>query len=138
VSVVDINWLAVLVAAVVSMGIGAFWYSPSGFGKQWTSLLGFSSQKIKDMQKGASKSYAWGFAVALVMAAVLAMFVDFVQATTVAAGVQVGLWVWLGFIATTTAGSVLWEGKPLKLYVLNNGYHIVSLAVMGAILAAWS
>ena len=49
----------------------------------------------------------------------------------------VGFWNWLGFVAPVTLGSVLWEGKSPKLWVLNNGYYLVSLIVMGVILALW-
>jgi len=41
---------------------------------------------------------------------------------------------WLGFAVPLTAGSYLWEGKSIKLWVLNAGYYLVSLLVMGAIL----
>lgn len=41
------------------------------------------------------------------------------------------------FIAPVTLGVVLWEGKPWKLWVLNNGYQLLSLLVMGVILAIW-
>lgn len=41
---VSINYLAVVVAAVVSMGLGAFWYSPLGFGKMWMNLSGITPQ----------------------------------------------------------------------------------------------
>ena len=59
------------------------------------------------------------------------------QATLVvnaAEGALLGIMVWLGFVATMTIGGVLWEGKPMKLYFLNNAYNIIQFALMGAIL----
>jgi hypothetical protein len=53
------------------------------------------------------------------------------------AGAAVGIWLWLGFMAVATLNQVLWEGKPLKLYILNNAYNLLSLMTMGAILAVW-
>lgn len=50
---------------------------------------------------------------------------------------MVGFWNWLGFVAPVTLGGVLWEGKPWKLWGLNNGYQLLSLLVMGVILALW-
>ena len=52
-------------------------------------------------------------------------------------GMQAGFWVWLGFIATTMIGIVLWEIKPVKLYLLIVAYYLISLLVMGSILALW-
>jgi len=33
---------------------------------------------------------------------------------------------------------VTYERKPVKLYLLNNGYQLVSILAMGAILAVWA
>lgn len=48
-----------------------------------------------------------------------------------------GFWNWLGFVAPVTLGAVLWEGKHWKLWFLNNGYYLVTLLLMGAVLALW-
>lgn len=135
---VEINYLAVVVSAVVAMGLGAWWYSPAGFGKLWMQLSGMSDAQLEAAkQKGMAKMYAAAFAGTLITAYVLAHFVDYTQATTIALGIQTGFWSWLGFVATVTLGSVLWENKPLKLYALNNAYQLISLMVMGAMLAVW-
>lgn len=136
---VEINYLAVLVSAIVAMGLGAWWYSPAGFGKLWMQLSGLSEAELeRAKQPGMGKKYAAAFLGSLVTAYVLAHFVDYTQATTAAQGMQTGFWSWLGFVATVTLGTVLWENKPLKLYALNNAYQIISLMLMGAILAVWA
>jgi hypothetical protein len=78
-----------------------------------------------------------GFVATLVMAFVLAHFVDYVEATTIGAAAQLAFWVWLGFSAPLLLGSFLWEGRPLRLWVLNAAYRLVELIVMAAILAVW-
>ena len=45
---------------------------------------------------------------------------------------------WLGFIAPVTLGSVLWEMKSWKLWILNNAYYLVVLVVMGLIFTLWA
>src|SRR3989338_6056062 len=112
----EINYLAVLVSAVAGFVIGALWYSVL-FGKVWMRLSGMDKKKIeKERKKGMAKSYAAGFAVLVVMAFVLAHFVDMAEATTVLEGAQAGFWAWLGFVATVMLNKVLWEGKPFNLY----------------------
>jgi hypothetical protein len=44
---------------------------------------------------------------------------------------------WLGFVAFTSINSVTYEHKPVKLYLINTGYQLVSMLIMGAILAVW-
>ncbi len=97
----EVNYLMVFVAAVVAMALGAFWYSKSGFGKTWMKEVGLTDAKLKEMQKGAGKSYALGFVTALVTAFVLAHVVRLAGATTLADGAIVGFWIWARFFPDT-------------------------------------
>ncbi len=134
----SVNYLAVIVSAIAAMVLGALWYGPL-FGKSWMSASGMTDKKLKEMKsKGMGKSYVLNFISTLVMAYILALFVGITGATTAMAGIALSFWIWLGFMATLTLGSVLWEGRSAKLYFLNNAYNLISLAVMGAILAAWA
>src|SRR3989338_6996305 len=108
----DINYLAVLVSAAAGFVIGMLWYSVL-FGKAWMKLSGMDKKKIeKEKKKGMAKSYAAGFAVLVVMAFVLAHFVDMAEATTVLEGAQSGFWAWLGFVATIILNKFLGEANP--------------------------
>ncbi|MBI2649708.1 DUF1761 domain-containing protein [Candidatus Woesearchaeota archaeon] len=134
---IDVNYLAVLAAAIASMIVGFIWYGPL-FGKMWMKMMGFDKKKMDEAKKkGMGKTYALAFLTSLIMSYVLAHFVGYVQAATAMDGVVLGFWVWIGFLATTQIGSVLWEGKPVKLYLINTLHYLVALAVMAAILAVW-
>ncbi len=131
-----VNLVGVVAAAIASFIIGAIWYGPL-FGRKWMSLMGWGKMKkgdIDKMKKSAGKGYATGFIGFLVLSYVLAYFLDVTQTTTIAAGMQIAFLAWLGFVATVTAGSVIWEGKSKDLYFLNNAYQLVSMLVMSAIL----
>ena len=134
---VEINNLAVLVAAIASMVIGFLWYGPL-FGNQWKKLMGFTDKSMKGMKMTPMQAMIGGFISTLLMAYILAHFVDYVQAKTIVEGIEAGFWIWLGFIATVQIGMVLWEGKPFKLFALNTLHYLVTLATMGAILAVWA
>lgn len=136
-----VNYVAVLAAALSSLVIGFLWYGPL-FGKAWLSLSGFSEDKINEVKKnGALKSYVLMFVGSLVMAFVLSHSLTFSSTYLLVegspAGLTAGFWNWLGYIAPVTLGSVIWDGKPWKLWVLNNGYYLILLCVMGVILANW-
>lgn len=134
---VDINYLAVVVSAVINMALGFAWYGPL-FGKPWRELSGWTKEKMdKAMEKGMNMTYGLSTVASLLIAYVLAHFVDYVQAGTVVEGMVLGFWAWLGFIATTMMNQVLYDGKPWKLYFINAGYYLVSLLMMGSVLALW-
>lgn len=48
-----INWLGAIIGAVLAYLLGAFWFSPRGFGKIWLAALGKTS---KQLQAGGSVS----------------------------------------------------------------------------------
>lgn len=135
---VIINYWAVLIAALVSFVIGGLWYSPILLGNVCMKEAGISKKDIKKAkEKGMSRRYLSSFIGALLMSYIMAHFVQFVSASNFFDGVTTGFWIWFGFIVPVLLGSVLWEGKTLKYYTINIGYYLVSLAVMGGILAAW-
>jgi len=136
---VDTNYLAVLVGAGINMAVGMFWYSTAGFGKPWMTMMGMTNNDLKSAKKkGMGKIYTAAIMSALIQVWVLSIFIDWAQAATVNEGAATGLLLWLGFVATVSLGTILWENKPVKLYLLNNGYNVVALTVNGALLAIWT
>jgi len=118
----EINYIAVIVAAIVQMIVGLVWYSPQLFGKAWMRLSGVSKEDMKKRSMG--KSYSVGFIAAFVTAMVMSYFLSLAGATTFGGAANVAFWIWLGFLATTMLGSVLWEAKPTTLYLINVSYQL--------------
>ena len=137
---VNVNYLAIVVAAVASMVVGFVWYGVL-FKKRWMSLMGLTSDSMANMKMTANQAYMWQFVASLVMAYVLAHSLLFANAYlnvgAIQAGVMVGFWNWFGFVAPVTIGIVLWENKPWTLWFLNVSNYLVSLIVMGVILSLW-
>jgi len=132
-----VNYLSVLLAGVASMVLGFLWYGLL-FGKTWIKLMKFSEKDIKEgKKKGMAKLYVVNFISSLVTAFILALLIALTNAVTVSNSMFLALMLWLGFIATTTLGSVLWEGKNIKLYLINNSYNLISLIIMSLILRMW-
>lgn len=48
-----INWLAVLVAALVPTVIGFLWYNPKTFGNAWMEAAGMTEEKMKNANMAA-------------------------------------------------------------------------------------
>jgi hypothetical protein len=134
---VPINYWVVLAAAVVSMVLGFVWYGPL-FGRKWARLSGLSSNAMKMKPATFVLLLVGSLLTAYVLAHAL-IFADtfFRMESDASSGVMVGFMNWLGFVAPLTLGSVLWEGKSWKLWVLNNAYYLVSFCLMGIVLATW-
>lgn len=132
---IGINYLAVLVAAVAAQFIGMFWYSPAGFGTQWMKLSNISKKDIaKAKKEGMTKSYVIGFIASLLMAYVLALFTS---RGGLEGALYVAFWLWLGFVATTMINMVLWKNAPVKLYVIEVSFYLVTILVMAGIISSW-
>ena len=133
-----INYPAVAASAVAYWVLGALWYSPLLFARPFIALKGYTPEQLALMQaQSHAGEIGAAFAGSLVLAYVLAHFVKFTGAETAGTGMQTGFWLWLGFVVTTDLETVLFEGRPLGLYLINNGYHLVGLLGMGALLAVW-
>lgn len=136
---VPVNYNAVIIAAIAQIVLGFLWYGPL-FGKRWMHMMKFTAEDMKKAQeKGMGPSYALmalgSFAMSWILAHAL-IFSDFYLGSRgIAGGLMTGFFNWLGFIAPVTLGSVLWEGKPWKLWVLNSGYYLIGLLLMGMILS---
>ena len=89
------------------------------------------------MKERIAQALAVDILGSFVMAFVLVQAIRYAGAVTVPHGMAVGFWTWLGFVAVSTIGTVTFERKPFKLFLLNNGYTLLSLLIMGAILAVW-
>ncbi|HZP19102.1 MAG TPA: DUF1761 domain-containing protein [Bauldia sp.] len=128
----EVNLLAVVVAAIVKFAIGAVWFTAL-FGQQWRSLLG--------VPEGAPTS---GLAQAmivqiigdLIMAYVLARFIVH-YGGGIGTGILVSAMAWLAFVATIGAGQIFYEKRKPQIFAIASGYQLVSMVVMGIILGWW-
>ncbi len=141
---VHYNWVAIFVSALVCFFLGWAWFSPLLFMKAWMKEIGMKEPSKKDREKamkGMWKPMIFNFLALLVTAWVLTAVVQFaggfLHMEGFFHGVKSGFFVWLGFIAAPMLNIVLWERKSLKLYAILTGHHLVGLALMGGILAAW-
>jgi hypothetical protein len=133
-----IKYAAVIVATLVHFILGGLWYSPLLFGNKFLQIIGWTPQQLADMQaKGPAKELIIAFVSSLVLVYILAHFVQYTKATSAMAGIQTGFWLWLGFIVTTNIGTVLFEQRPLGLYLINVSYQLIACMLAGAILAVW-
>lgn len=128
-----VNWLAVLVTAIINFGIGFVWYGPL-FGKVWMKGMRF---KPKDVEDGMTPGIiAVAFLAAFIFQAVLAAILKWAGVATFGGGMAIGVVVWLGF-AVKMLDSVLWEQKKLIVYWINIAATFVTIVLTSGVLAVW-
>jgi Protein of unknown function (DUF1761) len=130
---VDLNWLAIIVAAIIPMVLGALWYSPILFADRWMQAVGRTGEELGDSALG----YLLSAVGAFLSAYVLARIIKWAEVDDLGNGILVGLLVWVGFVATVLAVTTYFGGRPRMLWLINAGYQLVALVLMGALLGAW-
>ncbi len=73
----------------------------------------------------------------LLFAYVLAHIIRYSQLHTFTDGVMIGFWVWLGFVVTSVIPGYMYEGRPKMLYFLFIIYQLISITLMGGVIAIW-
>ncbi|OGX27608.1 MAG: hypothetical protein A2787_02570 [Omnitrophica WOR_2 bacterium RIFCSPHIGHO2_01_FULL_48_9] len=131
----EINFVAVVVAAVAYFVLGWVWYSPEVFGKAWMKELKISAKDIKKEKMGIC--LLGTFLTEILAAVVLMAIIKGSFATTPFAGANVGLLAAIGFVAPATLASYLYEDRSVRLFCITVGYHTVALVTMGTILGGW-
>ncbi|HEX4628106.1 MAG TPA: DUF1761 domain-containing protein [Gemmatimonadales bacterium] len=134
----NVNILAVLVAALLTFVLGAFWYSPVLFAKQWMAAQGYTPEKIQEMKKrGVSRAYVASALCYVVMAYVVALLASYTNSTTLAQGLWLGFLFWLGFAAPIGLTANMFSEKPIAAWVIDAGYQLAYLVIMGVVLSIW-
>lgn len=118
------------------MVAGFVWYGPL-LGKQWMKLVGKTEKDMKNNTSAMPKLYGAMVVLAFVSTYVLGTLLMGLHVTSVIAGAQVGLLIGIGLVASAALTSYLFEGRPMKLFLINYGYHIVVLTINGALLTMW-
>lgn len=128
-----INGWAVLLATVLTFGLGALWYSPIVFGKLWMQESGVNP----DNYDGKHKAIVFGisFVLSLIAATVFAIFLGVRPGFFFAVGM--GFSTGVSWVATSFGINYLFAGKSWKLLLIDAGYHIAQFTLYGIVLGLW-
>ena len=127
----DINYWAVLAAAVGSFVIGGLWYSPLLFGKAWQREVGLSDEELA--RGNMARIFGLSFVLSLIAAWVFALFLG--PRPPAAFGVGAGLAAGLCWVASSFGTNYLFARRSLKLFLIDGGYHTLQFTAIGLIIA---
>jgi len=129
------NYIAVAVATIVGMMIGAVYYMPRFVGHAWMAAIGKTEEELR----GANQPVMYVAAAVLtfLFATVLAAAIGWADAHTLVAGALVGLLLWIGMAVPIVGMVFLFEGRKLVSHAITGGHYLIALVVKGAIIGAW-
>lgn len=128
-----INHIAVLVCAVMSLAVGALWWSPMLFAKAWQRENGLTDEQLA--AANPLKSFGLTFLIAWIMSYNLAFFLGAPGTTWqwgIAAGLLAAIWAVGMFVIVA-----MFEQRSAKYIAINCGYMIVYFGITGFILGIW-
>ena len=139
-SFAGMNYLAIVIAAVVAWLAGAVWYG--ALAKPWVAAQGKTMEAFKAEQaelRGSRLAYApfiIAFVAELVMAWVLAGSLGHLGSgqVTLRNGVISAVILWVGLVATTMAVNYAFGGRKPMLYFIDAGHWLLVLALEGAVI----
>ena len=129
----EMNWIAVLGAALAGFVIGGLWYGPL-LGKAWQAESGLSDEAMKNANM--AKIFGLTFVLNLVSSFILGHVMATYQHPGIHISAMIGFGVGLGFVATSIGVNYLFARKSLKLFLIDGGYWTVVYTVMGAVFGA--
>jgi len=129
----EINYLAVIAAAVASFVLGGIWYSPLLFARAWQRESGVTEDQLKTANMGVI--FGTTFVLCLVASFVFGMFLG--PRPSMPLGLGAGASAGLCWVASSFGINYLFERKSLKLFLINGGYHTLQFTLIGLIFALW-
>ena len=158
----EINFLAILVAALSSFVVGFVWYNPKVFGTIWMNEIGMTDEKAKqgNMLKIFGLTFVFAFMLSFFMQTITihqfsalgmvggdavsakpsfaAFMTDYGDAfRTFKHGAFHGLLAGLFISLPVVATNCLFEQKSFKYAAITSGYWIVVMTIMGGIICSW-
>ena len=129
-----VNYLAIVIAAVVAWLAGAGWYM--AFGRTWMAALGMTPEKMQAPrgEPGAYLPFIYAFVAELVMAWTLAGLLGHIGPLTVRNGVIAAAFCWLGFVMAAMLVNNSFAKRDWRLIWIDGGHWLLVLLLMGAII----
>ncbi len=123
-----INYLAVCIAAVAAMPVGAAWYG--ALGKPWMAAVGL---KPDDIEQKPSL-YIIAAICHLVIAFFLAGIIGHIGTHSLGGGIVTAFFCWLGFVVPTMCVNHRFQGTGWDLTAIDGGHWLATFLLQGAII----
>lgn len=131
---IEVTLIPILAAGIASVLLGMAWYHPKVFGAAWMRMSNITPEMAEKGKRRMPLLALVGLAAAMLVAWVMNYIGILFGVYDIVGAVVLGFWCWVGFVAPTMLGMVLWEQKPFRLYIINSAYWLASFVVMAIVL----
>lgn len=128
-----VNYVAVVIAALAAFGLGMIWYTV--LSDPWRRARGLAEPDTA--RRGMAVPFMINLVALFVMAWMLAGVMGHIGQVSVRGGLITGALIWLGFVITTIGISHAYTGAKPILTLIDGGYWLAALAIMGAVIGAF-
>ena len=133
-----LNWLAVLVGAVIYFALGALWYSPVLFMRPWQRSIGWDADRTPPQQ--SVTTYIVPFLAYVVMAVAVGLLAEATGSDNAGEGIVLGLVIGVGLsLMHTLVDAAVDPNKPepWTWFAINGAYHTIGLIIVAVIVSVW-
>jgi hypothetical protein len=133
----QLNWVAVIVAALVYFALGALWYSPMLFSRAWQRSIGWDESKTP---QASAMTYIVPVIAYLVMAVAVGLLAAATGTDELGEGIVLGLVLGIGLSLAHTFVDASFDPnkpQPWTWFAINGSYHALGLLIVAVIIAIW-
>ena len=134
----QLNWLAVIVGALIYFALGALWYAPPFLGRRWQRSIGWDPERTLPQMSPAT--YAVPLVAYLVMATAVGLLAAATGSDTIGDGIVLGLVTGVGLTLMHTMVDATFDPnkpEPWTWFAINGSYHALGLMIVAIVVSLW-
>ena len=130
----DVNYLSVIIAAILVQALGFAWYSMS-FQQAWMQARGISETDVQG-EEPTSATYMVPLLCSIVIAYTFARLADMTGADTIGYCLALAAFVWAGFAGTVQLIQINFSPRADKVptFLIEGGYQLGSFLIVGLVI----
>ena len=133
----EINYLAVLAATVSTMIVGAIWYAPKVMGNAWMRLAKVNPGEGRGPTGPMIATVIVSFVTSWVLAGAAYIAYEFYHGSFLVSALLTGVLLWAGFTAARFITHDAFEGRPIRLTILNCVHELITIVVLSLVIGVW-
>ncbi|MCF4098795.1 DUF1761 domain-containing protein [Maritalea mediterranea] len=134
----DLNWIAIIGAAIGMQILGALWWMPFMFGKPWMRAMGVTQHDLSLSGVPTGLAYAGAFNANLLIAIGLAVLFALVSPAGLIMALLWAAGTWLAFALSVKTKTSLFEGRTLPIFLISEGQELAAFLLAGGILSVFT
>lgn len=121
----EVSILPLIIGTLFNMGLGAMWYSPILFAKVWMKEAGVTMEDVNASPSDLPKIYGATAVTALITSYAIGFMINNLKIDSITDAFIFVTILWLGTNLPSIIKNWGFEGRTVKLGIINHGYDFV-------------